>query len=147
MIIYLTRHGETTGDVENRYGGDYDDHLTEHGRQQSALLAEQLAGKQIQRLFASPLSRAKETAIIVAAKTGLGVEIVQAFKERNGYGILTGLTKEEAAQKYPEQFNLLKDVHLTVEGAEEYTDFQHRITSALEGLKSDSHEKVAVITH
>ena len=36
MNIYLVRHGQTTGDLENRYGGDYDDHLTELGKQQSA---------------------------------------------------------------------------------------------------------------
>ena len=35
MRIYLIRHGQTTGDVEDRYGGDYDDHLTELGRNQS----------------------------------------------------------------------------------------------------------------
>lgn len=28
MKIFLIRYGETTGDVEDRYGGWYDDHLT-----------------------------------------------------------------------------------------------------------------------
>jgi hypothetical protein len=28
MKIYLIRHGETTGDVEGRYGGDFDDSLS-----------------------------------------------------------------------------------------------------------------------
>ena len=36
MLIYLARHGETTGDVEDRYGGDYDDHLTEKGTERNA---------------------------------------------------------------------------------------------------------------
>ena len=31
MKIYLIRHGETTSDIEDRFGGDYDDHLTSHG--------------------------------------------------------------------------------------------------------------------
>ena len=34
MKIYLIRHGETTGDIEDRYGGDYDDHLSKNGKQQ-----------------------------------------------------------------------------------------------------------------
>lgn len=34
MKIYLVRHGETTGDVEDRYGGWYDDHLTDRGKEQ-----------------------------------------------------------------------------------------------------------------
>ena len=39
--IYLIRHGETTGDVEDRYGGAYDDHLSEKEKAQ----ARELAGK------------------------------------------------------------------------------------------------------
>jgi broad specificity phosphatase PhoE len=31
MNLFFIRHGETTGDVEGRYGGDYDDRLTEKG--------------------------------------------------------------------------------------------------------------------
>ena len=31
MRICIMRHGETTSDVENRYGGDLDDHLTAKG--------------------------------------------------------------------------------------------------------------------
>lgn len=35
MKIYLIRHGESTSDVENRYGGTYNDHLTQKGKAQS----------------------------------------------------------------------------------------------------------------
>jgi broad specificity phosphatase PhoE len=35
MIIYLIRHGESTSDIDNLYGGDYDDHLTENGKAQA----------------------------------------------------------------------------------------------------------------
>lgn len=48
MIIYLARHGQTTGDIENRYGGDYEDYLTNFGKEQSLALAEQLALKHAQ---------------------------------------------------------------------------------------------------
>ena len=51
MKIFLIRHGETTSDVEDRYGGDYDDHLTEKGEQQSEELAEILKDKNIQVIF------------------------------------------------------------------------------------------------
>jgi phosphohistidine phosphatase SixA len=86
MIIYLARHGQTTGDIENRYGGDYDDHLTEVGRHQSEKLADQLQGKGIEKLFASPRIRAQETSAIVGKKLGLLVITLEAFRERNGYG-------------------------------------------------------------
>ena len=35
MKIFIVRHGETTGDLEDRYGGDYEDHLTLHGKEES----------------------------------------------------------------------------------------------------------------
>lgn len=147
MIIYLARHGQTTGDVENRYGGDYDDHLTEVGKQQSAQLAEQLANKKIEQLFVSPRIRAKETAAIIAERLGLVVTALDEFRERNGYGILTGLTKEEAIKHHPDQVELLKDVHNAVDGAEEYKPFQQRITAALDNVSQMRVEKIAVITH
>ena len=147
MKIYLARHGQTTGDVENRYGGDYDDHLTETGQQQSVKLAEQLADKGIQKLYASPRIRAQETAAVIADKLGLVAETLNDFRERNGYGVLTGMTKDEALKKYPDQVELLKDVHNAVSSAEEYIPFQRRIAEALASLGDKGAETVAVVTH
>lgn len=147
MIIYLLRHGQTTGDIENRYGGDYDDHLTDIGKQQSAQLADKLSDKRIEQLYASPRIRAQETADIIAEKLGLVVRALDEFRERNSYGILTGMTKDEALQRYSEQIELLKDVHNAIEGAEEYAPFQKRIVAALETVSKESAEKVAVVTH
>lgn len=147
MIIYIARHGQTTGDVENRYGGDYDDHLTDIGKQQSAKLAEQLADKNIERLYTSPRIRAQETAAIIAERLNLISKTLDDFRERNGYGILTGMTKDEALQKHPDQVELLKDVHNDVEGAEEYAPFQQRITAALATVSKEPVEKITVVTH
>lgn len=147
MIIYLTRHGQTTGDIENRYGGDYDDHLTDTGKQQSSQLAEQLSDEGIELLFASPRIRAQETAAVIAEKLGLVAKTFEDFRERNGYGILTGMTKEEALQRYPDQVEILQDVHAVVEGAEEYDPFQQRITNALDAISREKADKVAVVTH
>jgi broad specificity phosphatase PhoE len=73
MKIYLIRHGETTGDVEDRYGGDYDDHLTSKGKDQAKKLAEKIKDFGIERIFTSPRIRAKETSEILKGK--LGVEV------------------------------------------------------------------------
>lgn len=147
MIIYLTRHGQTTGDIENRYGGDYDDHLTDTGKEQSTQLAEKLSDKGIRLLFASPRIRAKETAAVIAKRLGLVASTFDDFRERNGYGILTGMTKDEALLKYPDQVEILKDVHAAVEDAEEYVPFQQRITNALATISQEQADKVAVVTH
>ncbi|HTE21790.1 MAG TPA: histidine phosphatase family protein [Candidatus Limnocylindria bacterium] len=147
MRIYIIRHGQTTGDIEDRYGGDYDDHLTDLGNQQSAEVAKLLADKGVQKLLASPRIRAQETAAVLGKELSIPVQAFDEFRERNAYGILTGLTKQEAAQKYPDQVELLKDVHAAVEGAEEYGSFQRRIITALDILRNVTADKVAVVSH
>lgn len=149
MLIYLARHGQTTGDLENRYGGDYEDHLTDTGKQQAASIADQLADKKIEALYASPRIRAQEAAAIISQKLGLPVTTLQNFRERNGYGILTGMVKEEATKQHPEHVTNLKNdpIYHAVEGAEAYSDFQQRITAAVKATNQQPYQTIAIVTH
>ncbi|TAL81765.1 MAG: histidine phosphatase family protein [Bacteroidetes bacterium] len=147
MLVYLCRHGQTTGDIEDRYGGKYDDHLTELGKQQAQKLAESLSDKNIQIIYTSPRIRARETTEIVNKAVQANVEIIDNFCERNHYGVLTGMIKAEAKEKYPEQVALLQDTHNTVEGGETYEHFKTRILHALDQVLHSGYNSVAIITH
>jgi len=148
MKIILARHGQTTGDIENRYGGDYDDDMTELGQQQAAELASRLAVYSPSLIYTSPLKRAQQTASIVAELVGVEYQTLSGFKERNSYGILTGLTKSEAAIHHPTEVELLKDVHNAVTGAEDYEAFKERVTKALlMVLGHSSKGSAVVVTH
>ena len=147
MKLYLIRHGESTSDIESRYGGDYDDHLTAKGRQQAQELAAQLRGKNIELIYSSPKLRAQETALILANGIKCRLEIVDGLRERNLYGIMTGMKKAEAAQQYPEQVRLLADYLNALEGGEAYADFRKRILRALDGILSSKHPVAAAVTH
>ncbi|MBD3304152.1 hypothetical protein GF343_03335 [Candidatus Woesearchaeota archaeon] len=150
MKIYLIRHGETTGDIEDRYGGDYEDHLTEKGKQQSKELSQKLKGKGIEIVYHSPRIRATETANIIAQALGLDKEIVQDLRERNAYGILTGLTKKEALEKYPAEIAELKrdKKRHKVKNSEDYDHFKERVTKALDEVtKNEKYSTIAIITH
>ena len=68
MKLYLIRHGQTTGDVEDRFGGNYDDELTPLGRKQLAETAKNLCDKGIEIIFTSSLLRAKESGEIIRSK-------------------------------------------------------------------------------
>lgn len=59
---YLVRHGETTGNKAGRMIGQLDDPLTALGRQQAELAGKALAGVHFDVVFASDLSRARQTA-------------------------------------------------------------------------------------
>ena len=70
MRLIFIRHGETTGDIEDRYGGAYDDLLSPCGEEQVRQLADELAASGIEKIFSSPLRRAQQTAQGLAKKVG-----------------------------------------------------------------------------
>lgn len=146
MKIYLVRHGETTGDIEDRYGGSYDDHLTELGRSQLEDTANKLVGKGIEAIFTSTLIRAKESAEIISNKIGVSVEVREGLRERD-YGILTGLTKKEALEKYPEAVEMYKDQLKTPPDGEEFLNFQERVLDEFKKITQENYNTVAVISH
>ena len=147
MKIYLIRHGQTTGDVEDRYGGDYDDHLTEYGQQQAKILAKKLTSKGIEVIFTSPRIRARETSEILKDALGCEVKTMDDIRERNAYGDLTGMIKAEAKEKYPEDVEKFKDYHNAVIGAEEYVPFKVRIINAFSEIINSNFKTVAIVSH
>jgi len=148
MKIYFIRHGETTGDVENRYGGAYDDHLSEKGLEQAQGLANTLIDKNIEEIFAGPLIRTQETSGIISKTIGIPVTTIDDLRERNQYGILSGMTKTEAAEKHPDLVELLKDKLNTIDGAESFQDFLDRFLNVFKKIVTESHSQtIAIVSH
>jgi len=147
MKIYIIRHGQTTGDVEDRYGGDYDDHLTGLGIKEVNDLAPKIKDFGIEVLFVSSRIRAQETAKILQKALGVEIKTIDGFRERNQNGILTGMKRSEAKEKYPEMVELVKDRFNTIEGAEDYESFRKRIVNAFNEVTKSDYKTVAVVTH
>ena len=82
--VYFTRHGETVWNVENKICGVTDIALTDRGREQARALGRQLAAgdRGITRILCSPLVRAKETAELIAAETGLPLAVDERLREQ-----------------------------------------------------------------
>lgn len=146
MRILLIRHGETTGDLEDRYGGFYDDHLTEKGVQQLKETAEKLTGTKVDVLFSSSLIRARESAEIVNTVLRTHIEVLDGLRERN-YGILGGLTKTEALEQYPEVVALHTDPQNTDPGGESWEDFTNRVLETFLHITSSPHQTVIILGH
>ncbi len=68
MKIYVARHGQTQWNLENRVSGRTDVPMTEEGLRQAGILAEEVAGLNIDLMIVSPLHRAQQTAEIIAAR-------------------------------------------------------------------------------
>lgn len=148
MRIYLVRHGETTGDIEGRFGGDYEDRLTQRGIEESEALALKLKANGIKAIYSSPRIRALETAAIIADATGAGIMVVDGLGERNHYGILTGMVKTEAEKTHPEHVaELRKGLHHNVEGSENYSPFRKRVIRAFNEAVQSGESTMVIVTH
>jgi broad specificity phosphatase PhoE len=147
MKILFVRHGESEDDLINAYGGWSDFPLTDNGKIQIEQTAQKISelGISFSKIFSSPLSRALSTSKIIGEKLGLEVEIFEYVKERNTYGILSGMIKEDAKAKYPEQVSKLENDEY-VDGSERVEDVKTRINTALDILAQNS-DPIIVVTH
>src|SRR4051794_13047980 len=62
--LLLIRHGATTATEEDRFSGAMETELSDQGRWQAGQLGDRLAGLDLAAIYASPLSRALDTARI-----------------------------------------------------------------------------------
>ena len=91
--MILIRHAQSTANATGIWQGQLDFPLSEQGRLQAAAAGRALAGTRISAIYSSPLSRAFETAEIVAREASFQGEIVAIpdLMERHG-GVLEGHT-------------------------------------------------------
>ncbi len=132
--IYFIRHGEALDDINNTFGGWADDPLTENGIKLAKELAESIKHLEPKKIFSSPLQRAKVTAEIIADNLKIPLQIIEDLKERNRYGILTGMNIEKTKAEFPDLFEQVKDYHQTIKGAESYQHFKKRVMDALDKI-------------
>ena len=96
------RHGETDWNRDRRLQGHSDQPLNDTGRRQARALAEELAKEPLEAGYSSDLSRADETARIVAEAHGLQVTTLPDLRERH-FGTWEGLSDAEIEERFPEQ--------------------------------------------
>jgi len=104
--LVLVRHGETVGHSSIRYYGRTDVALSDLGRRQMRAACEWLVAREgasgFAPVFTSPLVRAMESARIIAGRKAAAVAI-EEFVEVD-FGLFEGLTADEIAKRYPEEF-------------------------------------------
>lgn len=102
--LLLVRHGATNRTAEDRFSGDHGVELSDTGRAQATALAERLRDVPIAAVYASPLSRATETAQIVAAPHGLEPLPRDGLREIS-HGHWEGLTRAEVEARFPGEYD------------------------------------------
>ena len=105
--IIMVRHGQSVTNLDKVFTGQLDAPLTDIGRQQARLMAQYLDFYQVNRIFASPLQRAVDTADAIAVRQNCTVEKCSAIMEINS-GHWQGLTFDEIAKRYPVTYQAWK---------------------------------------
>ncbi|EHM43373.1 histidine phosphatase family protein [Anaeroglobus geminatus] len=101
--IILVRHGETQWNIEGRYQGREDTHLSERGLKQGQLLARGLKDVHIDAFISSPLERAFMTASFCAELHGEKVQKDPRLTEID-HGDWEGRLAGEIEAAYPREF-------------------------------------------
>ena len=101
--VLLVRHGATVATREDRFSGSTGAELSEEGRWQAARLGERLARLEITAVYASPLSRAMDTARIVAGHCALEPEPRDGLREI-GHGHWEGLKRDDVERRFPDEY-------------------------------------------
>ena len=148
MKILFVRHGESQDDIEDRYGGWADFDLTQNGSIQLKDSAEKIIKLNVkfEVILSSPLKRALQSAEVLATELNLPVDVLEYVKERNRYGVLTGMEKTKAKVKYPEEVRKL-DKGDYVDASERQEDFEERIKKSVNIIKNTGKENLIVVTH
>lgn len=146
-LITLVRHGQTDWNLHGRIQGSTDIPLNDTGREQARAVALRLAGARFDRVYASPLSRARETAEIIAHELGLPAPAISTGLREHEFGDAEGMLWEQ----YVQRFGARHDEVPGAETAQELTDRAlaslDRIDRAARRRSAPRVESVLVSTH
>jgi broad specificity phosphatase PhoE len=101
--LFLVRHGATSATEEDRFSGSTGAELSERGRWQAARLGERLATQNITAIYSSPLSRALETAQIIAGHCRTEPVARDGLREI-AHGHWEGMKREDVERQFSAEY-------------------------------------------
>lgn len=149
MKIYIIRHGETDWNVKKMWQGTTDIPLNEKGVLQANQVAKRLENVNFERIFSSPLIRAKATAEAVGKIKNLDVCVKRDLREVE-LGEWEGLTHTEVVSKYPDTFTVWEKGLDTGEigfGIENFNDLQERAYKVLLEICEEAKGDTLIVSH
>jgi probable phosphoglycerate mutase len=146
-VILLARHGETDWNIERRWQGHADRPLNDAGREQARDLAETLADRAIDVVYSSDLMRAHETALIVAERLGLPVEVDACLREVD-VGDWSGRVNTQIEEIDPAGYRRWQEGGKGWNGGESYQEMGERVVAAVLRLAArHPGQTVLIVTH
>src|SRR5690242_2296276 len=147
--VFLVRHGATQLTAEGRFSGEVGVDLSDEGRWQAARLGERLRDEGVIAAYASPLSRAGETARIIGQVCGLEPKTRDGLREIS-HGHWEGLTRAEAEARFADEYAAWEEDPFTFapEGGESGVAVLARALPTLrEIVTANAGSRVLVVSH
>jgi len=152
--LYLIRHGRTDWNALRILQGGIERDLDEQGRKQAQQAALRFKEIPFQVIYSSVMSRARQTAEIIAKSKGLEVCLLEGIHE-GSYGLYEGTSIHDFEQKFAEKFaerSLLsfeEQLQFQLdEGIDSGQDIIDRVLPPLHDLsRKHPNENVLIVTH
>lgn len=147
--VYLIRHGEVVDAGPKRYNGHRDVDLSQNGSIQMEQMAQRLTAYPVVAIYCSDLIRTSKGAMILAKPKNLPVYTRPSLREKS-FGAWEGLTYEEAAARFPEDWKqwLVDPASSRPPGGETFQEVEQRILQELSLiLKDHQGQEVVILSH
>lgn len=147
--IFLTRHGKTEANLQNRFAGRTSEPLHQTGCGQIAEVAARLKEMPVRAIYTGPLPRTSQSAEIISNVTGCPVRTCEPFNEIF-IPHWDGLSKEEITANFGSEYStwLSSPDKFNLPGCETLKQVQERAAVEVERIFTDrSGEMVVVVSH
>jgi broad specificity phosphatase PhoE len=146
--LILVRHGETAWNVEKIFRGRADVDLDEMGVRQAGLLGKYLSNWELEAIYSSPLTRALDTANIIARYQKVGVHTAEGLIDFD-YGEWQSLPEQEVKRLHPA---LLDEWHnnphkVSIPGGESLEDVRGRALEVINDVLCKHQGSVVLVSH
>ena len=147
--IILIRHGETDWNTQQVFRGRADVALNKVGMAQAEAVGVSLHDSDIDALYSSPLSRALDTAHMLAKGRNIEVELEKGFIDID-FGAWQGLSHQKVKERFKDLYTTwLRSPHkVTFPDGESLEEVEVRSKKALEKIvKNNPGRTVAIVSH
>lgn len=152
--IYLVRHGETEGNLDDKAQGHFNASLTYRGRLQAEAVAKRLSDVQFDAIYSSDLRRAFDTAKAIATHhPDILIQTSEKIREYN-FGDYEDSLWDDVDGEAPETFrrwkNLVTRSEIEFPNGESMSNAWNRIGDFVNEIKAthrDKNETILIVGH
>lgn len=145
--IILVRHASTAHNENGLWQGRADYPLSDSGRKEAELLAEQLKNDAFEVVFHSPMTRAIQTAEIINKHHNAKFIPIDEFIEID-LGEFDGMKHSDILKNHPEiHRNWVMDIDSPIPGGESFIDLFNRVKPGVEQVLASPYRSILIVAH